>query len=94
VTSIIKRTLDMIQAPIKRRQAIRIEKQKELDILFGEQDALDILSYAGLEENIDYLCIAGIGLINCASGWRVINDIFIAASIIIPSVSVAPIIRN
>lgn len=60
MTSIIKRTLDMIQAPIKRRQAIRIEKQKELDILFGEQDALDILSYAGLEENIDYLCVDGI----------------------------------
>lgn len=60
MTSIIKRTLDMIQAPIKRRQAIRIEKQKELDILFGEQDALDILSYAGLEENIDYLCVNGI----------------------------------
>jgi len=60
VTSIIKRTLDMIQAPIKRRQAIRIEKQKELDILFGGQDALDILSYAGLEENIDYLCVDGI----------------------------------
>jgi len=50
----------MIQAPIKRRQAKRIEKQKELDILFGEQDALDILSYAGLEENIDYLCVDGI----------------------------------
>ena len=31
MTSIIKRTLDMIQAPIKRRQAIRIEKQKELE---------------------------------------------------------------
>ena len=60
MTSIIKRTLDMIQAPIKRRQAIRIEKQEELDILFGEQDALDILSYAGLEENIDYLCVDGI----------------------------------
>lgn len=60
MTSIIKRTLDMIQAPIKRRQAIRIEKQKELDILFGGQDALDILSYAGLEENIDYLCVDGI----------------------------------
>lgn len=60
MTSIIKRTLDMIQAPIKRRQAICIEKQKELDILFGEQDALDILSYAGLEENIDYLCVDGI----------------------------------
>ena len=30
MTSIIKRTLDMIQAPIKRRQAIRIEKQKNL----------------------------------------------------------------
>lgn len=60
MTSIIKRTLDMIQAPIKRRQAIRIEKQKELDILFGEQDALDILSYTGLEENIDYLCVDGI----------------------------------
>ena len=60
MTSIIKIVLDMIQMPIKRRQAIHIEKQKELDILFGEQDALDILSYAGLEENIDYLCIDGV----------------------------------
>ena len=50
----------MIQMPIKRRQAMHIEKQKELDILFGEQGALDILSYAGLEENIDYLCIDGV----------------------------------
>ena len=34
--------------------------QKELNITFGEQDTVDILSYAGLEENIDYLNIDGV----------------------------------
>lgn len=44
---------------IKRRQA-KQEKQKELSLTFGEQDAVDVLSYAGLEENADYLCIDGV----------------------------------
>lgn len=35
-------------------------KQREITINFGEQDALDVMSYAGLEENADYLCIDGV----------------------------------
>lgn len=38
----------------------RDERPKELALSFGEQDALDILSYAGLKEEPDYLCIDGI----------------------------------
>jgi len=45
---------------IKKQQEIRRERRKELTIAFGEQDPIDVLSYAGLEENIDYLCIDGI----------------------------------
>lgn len=51
---------DKLLAPIKKRQEAHREKQKELNIAFGEQDAIDALSYAGLEENADYLCIDGI----------------------------------
>jgi type IV secretory pathway VirB4 component len=49
-----------ILTPIKMRKQARREKQKELNITFGEQDSIDVLSYAGLEENIDYLCIDGV----------------------------------
>lgn len=52
--------IEPILAPIKKRQQARAERQKELDITFGEQDAIDILSYAGLEESVDYLCIDGV----------------------------------
>lgn len=38
----------------------KLEKQKELRITFGEQDAIDVLSYAGLEEHVDYLCLDGV----------------------------------
>jgi len=41
-------------------QKDREEKQKELNLTFGEQDAVDVLGYAGLEENTDYLCIDGV----------------------------------
>ncbi len=41
-------------------QKVREEKQKELNLTFGEQDAVDVLGYAGLEENADYLCIDGV----------------------------------
>ncbi|QQR51989.1 ATP-binding protein [bacterium] len=34
-------------------------KPKELALSFGEQDPMDIISYAGLEEQIDYVCIDG-----------------------------------
>jgi conjugal transfer ATP-binding protein TraC len=37
----------------------RDERPKELALSFGEQDHIDMLSYAGLEENADYLCIDG-----------------------------------
>jgi len=47
-------------AALKKRKQQKLEKQKELKIAFGEQDAVDVLSYAGLEENIDYLCIDGV----------------------------------
>ena len=56
----IKRISDTISAPKRHRDRQREEQQKELDITFGKQDALDILSYAGLEENVDYLCIDGV----------------------------------
>lgn len=49
-----------ITEPARKRKQARIERQKELNITFGEQDAMDILSYSGLEENIDYLCIDGV----------------------------------
>lgn len=52
--------MNKLLAPIKKRQQARKDKQKELSLTFGEQDAIDVLSYAGLEENIDYLCIDGI----------------------------------
>lgn len=51
---------DKLLAPIKKRQEVRREKQKELSIAFGEQDALDVLSYAGLKESEDYLHIDGV----------------------------------
>ena len=49
-------------AAIRKRKQQKQEKQKELNITFGEQDAIDVLSYAGLEENVDYLCIDGVYL--------------------------------
>lgn len=52
--------LEPVTAPVKKRKAARLERQKELNITFGEQDTVDILSYAGLEENIDYLNIDGV----------------------------------
>jgi len=36
------------------------ERPKELTLSFGEQDSTDILSYAGLEEQSDHLCIDGV----------------------------------
>lgn len=37
----------------------RDERPKELALTFGEQDQLDRLSYEGMEEQADYLCIDG-----------------------------------
>lgn len=49
-------------APFAKLQAMRQRREqqsKELALTFGEQDDLDILSYAGLEEQPDYLCVDG-----------------------------------
>lgn len=60
------------------RKEAKLEKSRELKLTFGEQDALDIMSYAGLEENADYLCIDGVYIRTlfisgypfvAASGW-------------------------
>jgi type IV secretory pathway VirB4 component len=39
------------------RRLKKQEKHKELTLTLGEQDAVDVLSYSGLEESVDYLCI-------------------------------------
>jgi len=49
-----------IREKLLNYQKVREEKQKELTLAFGEQDAVDVLGYAGLEENADYLCIDGV----------------------------------
>lgn len=38
----------------------RDERPKEHELAFGEQDNIDVLSYAGLEEQADHLCIDGV----------------------------------
>ena len=38
----------------------RDERPKEHSLNFGEQDSMDLMSYAGLEEQVDYLCIDGV----------------------------------
>lgn len=45
---------------VAKRRAAKLAKARELDLSFGEQDALDVMSYAGLEENTDYLNIDGV----------------------------------
>lgn len=55
-------TYQHLRNRIREHRQARIDRQKELAISFGEQDAVDILSYAGLEENIDHLCIDGVYL--------------------------------
>lgn len=56
----VQKLLQKVTDPIKQKQAARAEKQREMTLLFGEQDAVDVLSYAGLEEHVDYLCIDGV----------------------------------
>lgn len=48
-----------LYVPILHHKQQRAARNRELDITFGEQDMLDALSYAGLEENVDCLCIDG-----------------------------------
>lgn len=52
--------MNKLLAPIKKKRAEREKRRKELRLTLGEQDALDVLSYAGLEENADYLNIDGV----------------------------------
>jgi type IV secretory pathway VirB4 component len=49
----------MMELTKKRRQAKRT-KARELSLAYGEQDALDIMSYSGLEERSDYINIDGV----------------------------------
>ncbi len=52
--------MNKLFAPLKDKKKQHGNKQQELSLTFGEQDALDVLSYAGLEENVDHLCIDGV----------------------------------
>ncbi len=70
--------INKVLEPLKAYQNTRQEKQKELNLAFGEQDAVDVLSYAGLEENVDHLCIDGVYIrtlyisgypFTASSGW-------------------------
>lgn len=47
---------------VTKRKKARRAKDEELHLSFGEQDALDIMSYAGLEETADHLVIDGVFL--------------------------------
>lgn len=60
MSKMVQKLLQKVTDPIKQKQAARAEKQREMTLLFGEQDAVDVLSYAGLEEHVDYLCIDGV----------------------------------
>ena len=70
--------LNNVLEPLQSYQKTRQEKQKELTLAFGEQDAVDVLSYAGLEENVDHLVIDGMYIrtlyisgypFTASSGW-------------------------
>jgi len=45
---------------LKQQKLERDARRKELQLSFGEQDALDVMSYAGLEETKDYIEIDGV----------------------------------
>lgn len=47
-------------APFQQYAQARATRRREMLLTFGEQDAVDVLSYAGLEEQVDYLCIDGV----------------------------------
>ena len=46
-------------ATFKAVKAERAARPKELSLLYGEQDQVDILSYAGMEERPDHLVLDG-----------------------------------
>ena len=45
---------------VKNRREARQAKARELSFTFGEQDALDLMSYEGMEETPDHLVIDGV----------------------------------
>lgn len=45
---------------VKKRRDARAAKARELSFTFGEQDALDLMSYEGMEETPDHLVIDGV----------------------------------
>ncbi len=53
--AVAKKPVNRIKAYKKQRD----QRPKELALSFGEQDPMDIISYAGLEEQVDYLLIDG-----------------------------------
>jgi len=46
--------------PKVKRENKRQIKKREMSFRFGEQDWLDVLSYAGLQEEADHICIDGV----------------------------------
>jgi len=56
ITNPIAKPLEHVKSWKQKRD----DRPKELALAFGEQDNLDLLSYAGLEEQADYLCIDGV----------------------------------
>lgn len=52
--------MNKLLAPARKYRQKKLAQKNELNIVFGEQDAVDVLSYAGLEENTDHLVIDGI----------------------------------
>ncbi len=44
---------------VKDWQKERAERPKEVALTFGEQDSVDMMSYSGLQEEVDYLVIDG-----------------------------------
>ena len=70
--------MNLTLSKLRDRKQAKHDKQRELSIALGEQDEVDILSYAGLEENVDYLCIDGVYIrtlyisgypFTASSGW-------------------------
>lgn len=51
----IAKTIDQVKQWKKQHD----ERPKELELAYGGQDPMDIISYAGMEERSDYLCIDG-----------------------------------
>lgn len=52
--------MDKIRSLIAKHRQVSEVRQQELLLGFGEQDALDVMSYAGLEEAPDHLTLDGV----------------------------------